>query len=83
LASLGNAHYSHRLEDKVAASSTLKEVNWVVSERWNGIGGKVTVTEDGVAKMSAASGKESITRAVQAITKPDTKAGKEVRGLAG
>ena len=63
------------------ARDTLKKIDWIVSEAWNGIGGKVTMTETGVAKMSAGSGKESITKAVQAITKPDTKAGRAVRGL--
>lgn len=81
LASLGTAHYQHRLEDKAAASRTLKEVNWIVSERWNGIGGKVTINDQGVAKMAAGSGKETITRAVQAVTKRDTRAGRYVRGL--
>lgn len=81
LASLGSAFYFDKPDAMNDARDTLKKVNWVVSEAWNGIGGKVTVTESGVAKMSAGSGKESITKAVQAVTKPDTKAGRDVRGL--
>ena len=79
LASLGSAFYRN---DEVAiadARATLKEINWIVSGAWNGIGGKVVVTESG-ASMSAGSGKESITKAVQAVTRPDTKAGRLVRG---
>ncbi|MBB5852615.1 hypothetical protein ACFQ05_04935 [Amycolatopsis umgeniensis] len=79
LASLGSAFYRNDEAAIDAARTTLKEVNWVVSEAWQGIGGKVTV-KDGVATMSAGSGKESITRAVQAVTKPETKAGEAVRG---
>jgi hypothetical protein len=81
LASLGSAFYLDKLDAMDNARDALKKINWVVSEEWNGIGGKVTVTETGVAKMSAGSGKESITKAVQAVTKPDTKAGRAVRGL--
>jgi hypothetical protein len=81
LASLGSAFYANNDAGKKEASKTLEQINWVVSEVWNGIGGKVVVNDAGVAKMSAGSGKESITRAVQAVTKPDTKAGRAVRGL--
>jgi hypothetical protein len=80
LASLGSAFYHDDPVGMNHARDTLKQVNWVVTESWNGIGGKVTMTEGGVAKMSAGSGKESITKAVQAVTKPDTKAGMAVRG---
>jgi hypothetical protein len=81
LASLGSAFYRDDEPAIEAARTTLGEVNWVVSEAWQGIGGKVTV-KDKVATMSAGSGKESITRAVQAVTKPETKAGRAVRGRA-
>jgi hypothetical protein len=81
LASLGDAYYKNQIESQFRATATLKEINWLVSDRWNGIGGKVTINDDGVARMSAASGKESITKAVQAVTKPETKAGMAVRGL--
>lgn len=80
LASLGHAHYTGDAQERERASATLKEIDWLVSPTWNGIGGKVTLDKDGVARMSAGSGKENITRAVQAITKPDTKAGRAVRG---
>ncbi|MGK3203807.1 hypothetical protein [Amycolatopsis sp. MEPSY49] len=79
LASLGSAFYRNDLPAMEAARATLTEVDWLVSEAWQGIGGKVTV-KDQVATMSAGSGKESITRAVQAVTKPETKAGRAVRG---
>lgn len=79
LASLGSAFYRGDEVGKAEARSTLKDVNWVVSEAWNGIGGKVVLSESG-ASMAAGSGKESITKAVQAVTKPDTKAGQAVRG---
>ncbi|ANZ36441.1 hypothetical protein BBK82_10575 [Lentzea guizhouensis] len=80
LASLGGAFYH---DDKAAieeARRVLREVNWTVSEAWNGIGGKVVVNENNVIAMSAGSGKESITKAVQALTKPETKAGRAIRG---
>jgi hypothetical protein len=81
LASLGSAFYHRNLAGMGDARTTLTQINWVVSEAWNGIGGKVTINDAGVAKMSAGSGKESITKAVQAVTKPETKAGRAVRGL--
>lgn len=80
LASLGSAFYH---EDSVGidrARKALTEIDWIVSEAWNGIGGKVVVT-DGAAKMAAGSGKETITKAVQAVTKPETNAGKAVRRI--
>ncbi|GLY00965.1 hypothetical protein [Actinoplanes sp. NBRC 101535] len=79
LASLGSAFYHRDEKAMEEARRTLHDINWIVSKEWNGIGGKVVVSEDGVATMSAGSGKESITRAVQAITKPDTVAGRAVR----
>ena len=81
LASLGSAHYAGQPDGRKNASRTLEEIDWQVSPRWNGIGGKVTEDKKGVYRMSAGSGKETITRAVQAITKPETKAGRAVRGL--
>ncbi|WP_433370525.1 hypothetical protein ACQPZX_45675 [Actinoplanes sp. CA-142083] len=81
LASLGNAFYRNDAAAMAEARATLRDINWIVGEEWNGIGGKVVVTESG-ASMSAGSGKESITRAVQAVTKPETKAGQAVRARA-
>ncbi|WP_086666405.1 hypothetical protein [Lentzea kentuckyensis] len=78
LASLGAAFYRDDAEGIAQARATLKDVNWIVSSAWNGIGGKVVVTDAG-ASMSAGSGKESLPRAVQALTKPETKAGQAVR----
>ncbi|WP_433506051.1 hypothetical protein ACQP04_05910 [Pseudonocardia halophobica] len=80
LASLGAAFYREDSKGIAEARATLKDVDWIVSETWNGIGGKVVVNDEGVATMSAGSGKESITKAVQAVTKPTTKAGEAVRG---
>jgi hypothetical protein len=67
LASLGSFFYKNDLEGMRDARLTLEQVAWVVSERWQGIGGKVTTGKDGTAKMSAGSGKEHITKAVSAI----------------
>jgi len=67
LASLGSYFYKNDFQGMGEARDTLRKVNWVVSDRWQGIGGKVTVQKDGTAKMSAGSGKEHITRAVSAI----------------
>jgi hypothetical protein len=67
LASLGSAFYRDDFEGIKEATETLHKVNWVVSEKWNGIGGKVVEQKDGVVRMSAGSGKEHITAAVSAI----------------
>ncbi len=68
LASLGSFFYKHDFEGMKDARVTLHQVNWLVSERWQGIGGKVTISpKDGTARMAAGSGKEHITRAVSAI----------------
>jgi hypothetical protein len=67
LASLGSFFYKNDFEGMKDARLTLQQVNWVVGERWQGIGGKVTTGKDGTARMSAGSGKEHITRAVSAI----------------
>ncbi|MEV6298196.1 hypothetical protein AB0M02_02195 [Actinoplanes sp. NPDC051861] len=80
LASLGSAFYHEDAAGIDRARKALAEIDWIVSEAWNGIGGKVVVT-DGVAKMAAGSGKETITKAVQAVTKPETIAGKAVRRM--
>lgn len=83
LASLGSAFYRNDAAAIAEARRTLKEVNWDVSEAWNGIGGKVSISENGEPSMSAGSGKESITKAVQAVTRPDTVAGRAIRAQSG
>lgn len=67
LAGLGGAFYRNDLEGMADARATLGKVNWVVGPRWQGIGGKVSESKDGVWRMAAGSGKESITKAVSAI----------------
>lgn len=68
LASLGGAFYRNDLEGMADARLTLEKVNWVVDQRWQGIGGKVTEAKDGTVRMAAGSGKEFITKAVSAIS---------------
>ncbi|WP_433299626.1 hypothetical protein ACQP2F_00320 [Actinoplanes sp. CA-030573] len=63
------------------ARQALRDINWLVNETWNGIAGKVTRNEGGQSRLSASGAKENITKAVQAVSKPDTKAGRLVRGL--
>lgn len=81
LASLGSAHYRNDLEGIADASNVLKQVNWIVDDRWNGIAGKVTTNDEGVSKLSAAGGKELITASVSALSRPNSKAYHLVRGL--
>lgn len=89
LASLGAAFYTNDLQGMTDARTTLQKINWVVDERWNGIGGKVTVSKDGTMRMAAGSGKESITKALSAINprikdnNPDkqSRAWRSVRGI--
>jgi len=81
LASLGRSFYEKDLEGMADAGNVLNQVNWVVDDRWNGIAGKVTTNEAGESKMSAAGGKELITKSVAALTKPNSKAFHAVRGL--
>lgn len=88
LASLGGAFYRSDLEGKAEARETLRKINWIIDERWQGIGGKVSQGKDGVWRMAAGSGKEFIAKAVSAInprvkTTPakQSKAWRAVRGI--
>jgi len=74
LSAMGHARYTNKLDAIPHGTDALNQVNWNVREAWNGIAGKVTKKTDAAGNeylsMSAASGKETITRAVSAITNP-------------
>jgi hypothetical protein len=93
---MGHAWVETNLPLQHEHRAALKEINWRVAERWDGIAGKVkerTVTTkvDGkrvkVAvpeeyELAAGSAKMIGAVAVRALTNPSTKAGRTVRGIA-
>lgn len=93
---MGHAWVETNLPLQHEHRAALKEINWRVARRWDGIAGKVkertlatkvdgkrvkvTVPEE--YELAAGSAKMIGAVAVRALTNPSTKAGREVRGIA-
>jgi DNA-sulfur modification-associated len=92
---MGNAWVDVSLPKQAEYQAALKDIDWRVSLRWQGVAGKVsqavekkkidgkTVREPikGEYRLAASGAKEIGSAAVRALTSPESVAGKRIRGL--